>query len=403
VTFTLALLAAALAPPVVGPPVVGPPVVGPPVAAATPEAPQYEIESVRVRYTHFVQNGHGYQSAAGPVGQPGNEWVAVEQPQAEVTVRLGDRVTQRLWVPIDAVTAASPDHSRFGRPYDAPVDAVSTASRATGTGTFDSLTRYRVDATTDVLFRAAFHIEEPFESWIMGLGATRSFAEDNTVVGVSGHQVVDWFDRFDLAGDRHGRATRSTTNVNLDLTQVLSPTTLANFSYGGTMQLGELTNTWASVQLADGTRGEERLPPRRFRQALAARALQWLPWQGVLAVTGRAYVDSWGIAATTGEVMLTQRLFRVVTVRGNYRYHHQNAPGFFTIAAAPTATGYQTSDSDLDRLYAQTFGGLASIDLPVTSHVAYVRDLHLDFGYERYVRSNDLTVHLTTCALGFRF
>jgi hypothetical protein len=375
-------------------------VLSPATTPAPPEAPAYVIESVRARYTHFVQNGHGYQSAAGPVGQPGDEWVAVEQPQAEVTARLGDRVTQRIWVPIDAVTAASPDHSRFGKPYDAPVDAVTTASRSTATGTFDSLTRYRVDATTDVLFRAAFHIEEPFESWIMGLGVTRSFAEDNTVVGVSGHQVVDWFDRFDITGDRYGRATRSTTNVNFDLTQVLSPTTLASLSYGGTMQLGELGNTWTSVALADGTRGDERLPPRRFRHALAARALQWLPWQGVLAVTARAYLDSWGIAAATGEAMLTQRLFRVVTVRANYRYHHQNAPGFFTIAADPKGTGFRTSDSDLDRLHAQTLGGLASLDLPFTTRV---RDLHVDFGYERYVRSNDLTVHLTTCALGFRF
>jgi hypothetical protein len=368
--------------------------------ARAAEAPQYVIESVRARFTHFVQTGHGYQSAAGPVGQPGNEWLAVEQPQAEITARLGARVTQRIWVPIDAVTAASPDHGRFGKPYDAPLDAITTASRGTATGTFDSLTRYRVDAATDVLFRAAFHIEEPFESWIMGLGVTRAFAEDNTVVGVSGHQVVDWFDRFDIAGDRYGRATRSTTNLNFDLTQVLSPTTVANFSYGGTMQLGELGNTWSSVPLSDDTRGDERLPARRFRHALAARALQWLPWQGVLAVTGRAYLDSWGIAAATGEVMLTQRLLRVVTLRANYRYHHQNAPGFFTILADPKGMGYRTADSDLERLHAQTLGGLASLDLPLTTRV---RDLHVDFGYERYVRSNDLTVHLTTCALGFRF
>ncbi|HVZ75630.1 MAG TPA: DUF3570 domain-containing protein [Polyangia bacterium] len=369
------------------------------LVALAPTIPQYAIDSVRVRYTHFVQNGHGWQSAAGPMGQPGNEWVAVEQPQAEVTARLGDRVTQRIWLPVDAVTAASPDHSRFDKPYDY-VDTVTTASRATLTGTFDSLTKYKLDPATDVFFRAAFHIEEPFESWIMGLGATRSLAEDNTVVGVSFNAVIDWFDRFDLSGDRHGRAVRSTENVNVDLTQVLSPTTIANVSYGGTLQSGEMGNTWASVPLTDGTRGDERLPTTRFRHAVAARALQWLPWQGVLALTSRAYLDSWGIGALTGEAMLTQRLFGGVYVRGNYRYHHQNAPSFYTIAADPMATGNRTADSDLAALHAQTIGGMVGADLPV---IARVRDVHVDIGYERYVRSNDLTVHLTTCALGFRF
>jgi hypothetical protein len=369
-----------------------------PSEAAAP--PPYDVESVRVRYTHFVQNGRGYQSAAGPAGQPGNEWVAVEQPQAEVTARLGDRVTQRIWLPVDAVTAASPDHSRFGKAYDAPVDAVSTASRATLTGTFDSLTRVRVDADTDVTLRAAFHIEEPFESWIMGLGATRAFAEENTVVGVSAHQIVDWFDRFDLNGDRHGRATRSTTNLNFDLTQVLSPTTLGAVSYGGTMQLGTMGNTWTSVHLSDDKRGDERLPSRRFRHALAARLLQWLPWQGALALSYRAYLDSWDAGAHTGEAMLTQRLFGVFYLRATYRYHHQTGVSFFTTSADPAAPGFRTSDSDLETLHAQTFGGMASIDVPLARRV---HDLHVDLGYERYVRSNDLTVHLTTCALGFRF
>jgi hypothetical protein len=363
-------------------------------------APQYSIESVRVRFTHFSQTGLGYQSAAGPAGAPGSEWARIEQPQAEVTARLGERITQRLWIPIDVVTAASPDHSRFAKAYDAPVDAVTTASRSTPAGTLDTLTNYRQSRVTNIFFRAAFHIEEPFESWIMGLGATRSFAEDNTVVGVSANQIIDWFDRFDLAGDRHGRATRSTTNLNLTMTQVLSPTTIAHLSYGGTVQLGTMGNTWSSVLLSDGMRGDERLPGRRTRHALSARVAQWLPWQGVLAIYYRAYLDTWGIAAHTSEANLSQRLVSWLHLRGTYRYHWQSAPAFFTIAGNPTATGYRTSDSDLGRLHAQTFGGAASVDLPLARKV---QDLHLDIGYERYVRSDHLTADITTCALGFRF
>ena len=370
------------------------------LAAVTPAlAPPYEIESVRFRYTQFHQTGLGYQSAAGPPGQPGSEWLRVEQPQAEVTARLGERVTERLWVPVDVVTAASPDHSRFGKPYGA-VDTVTTASRTTPSGTFDTLTTYRWDRATELALRTAFHIEEPFESWIVGLGLSRAFAEDNTVVGVSANQILDWFDRFTLDGNRHGRATRSTTNINADVTQVLSPTTIGNVSYGGTLQAGELGNTWNSVLLSDGARGEERLPGHRLRHAAAARLAQWLPWQGALTASYRAYFDSWGIAAQSTEAALAQRIYAGLTVRANYRYHWQSAPWFFTTAADPLALGLRTSDSDLGPLHAQTFGGMILLDLPLARRV---RDLHLDIGYERYVRSDNLRVDITTCALGFRF
>jgi hypothetical protein len=369
------------------------------VTPTAPTVPDWEIESVRARYTHFAQTGLGYQSAAGPAGQPGSEWLRVEQPQAEVTARLGERVTERIWVPIDAVTAASPDHSRFGKPYDY-VDTVTTASAATLTGTFDTFTTYRADRATDLTMRAAFHIEEPFESWIVGLGASRSFAEDNTVVGVSANQILDWFDRFDLDGNRHGRATRSTTNLNVDVTQVLSATTLANLTYGGTLQQGELGNTWQSVLLADGKRGPERLPTHRFRSAAAARVAQWLPWEGALTASYRIYLDSWGITAHSTEAALAQRLYRGLVVRANYRFHWQTAPGFFTIAADPAATGFRTSDSDLGQFHAQTVGGAILLDLPVARRA---QDLHVDIGFERYVRSDNLRVDVTTCALGFRF
>jgi hypothetical protein len=378
-----------------------------PVDAPAPvSVPAYQIESVRVRYTQFAQNGIGYQSAAGPPGGPGSERVTIDQPQAEVVAHLGDRLTQRIWIPVDVVTAASPDHSRYGKPIDSPVDAVSTPSRINVAGSLDTLSTYRWSATTDVDFRAALHLEEPFESWSFGLGVTRSLAEDNTVVGASVNQVVDWFDHFDLEGTRHSRASRSTTNLNLSLTQLLSPTTVAAISYGGTVQLGTLTNTWNSVLLADGDRGEERMPRHRQRHALAGRVAQWLPWQGALKLYYRAYLDDWGIGAHTAEADLAQRVVSWLHLRATYRYHRQRATRYFTTSADPGATGFRTADSDLDAFHAQTVGGAVSLDLPTPKNryvTRYVKDLHAEIGYEYYFRSNHLTVDITTCALGFGF
>jgi hypothetical protein len=364
-------------------------------------APPYQIESVRVRFTHYDQKGIGYQSSAGPVGQPGSEQETVEQPQAEVVARVGERVTERLWVPIDVITAASPDHSVFGKPVGTePPDAITTASRRNVAGSFDTLTTYRWDRATDLSFRAAFHIEEPFESWSYGVGLTHSFAEENTVVATSLNQIVDWFDKFAINGKRLGRVNRSTTNLNASVTQVLSPYTVAVLSYGGTLQLGTLGNTWSSVLLADGTRGDERLPRERSRHALALRVAEWLPWNGALKVYYRAYLDDWSAYAHTVETNLIQRVWKGLRLRAEYRVHWQTAVRFFTTAADPVALGYRTGDSDLAHFVAQTIGGMVSWDLELGGHL---RDVHLDVGYEHYFRSNNLTVDIATCGFGLLF
>jgi Protein of unknown function (DUF3570) len=369
-------------------------------------APAYRIDSVRFRFTHYDQTGLGYQSAAGPAGQPGSERATIEQPQAEVIARIGDRVTQRIWVPLDVITAASPDHSRYGIAVDAaPPDAVTTASRVNVAGSFDALTTYRWDSATDVYFGSGIHLEEPFQSWTFGLGVTRSFAQDNTVVNASVNQLVDWFDRFDLEGGRHGRANRSTSNLNLAMAQVLSAFTIVGLSYGGTLQVGTLGNTWSSVPVSDGTRAEERLPRRRQRHALAVRVAQWLPWQAAFKAGYRVYLDGWGIAAHTVETNLTQRVARWLRLSANYRWHWQSQVSFFTTSAGADDE-FRTADSDLDHFVAQTVGGAVLVDLPLPQWSAWgtgLRDLHLDIGFERYFRSTGLTANITTCGVGFRF
>jgi hypothetical protein len=378
----------------------------PMLVAVLAVTPPYQIDSVRFRFTHYDQTGQGYQSAAGAPGQPGSEQATIEQPQAEVVAHIGDRVTQRIWVPLDVITAASPDHSRYGVAAGSePPDAVTTASRRNVAGSFDALTTYRWDRTTELHFDGAFHLEEPFQSWAFGIGVTRSFAQDNTVVNASVNQLVDWFDRFDLEGGRHGRANRSTSNLNLGMTQILSPFTILGVSYGGTLQVGTLGNTWSSVPMSDGTRGEERLPRRRQRHAVAVRVAQWLPWEAALKAGYRVYFDGWGIGAHTVETDLTQRIGRWLRLSGSYRWHRQSQARFFTTSAGED-DAFRTADSDLDQFVAHTVGGRVLVDVPLSRWPPWgtgLRDIHVDIGYERYFRSTSLIANITTCGVGFRF
>jgi len=351
----------------------------------------FRIESMRLRFTHFDQEGHGYQSQADrpSPSSPGSEWLQVEQPQLEVVAQQG-KFTHRLWVPIDVVSAASPD----------ALDAVSTASRTNEAASFDLSSTYHANPVTDVTLRAAFHLEEPFRSWTLGVAGSRSFADGNTTIAASLNQVFDWLDRFNLFGTRLGRRYRSSTNANLSVTQLLSPTTVGYLGYGVTVQIGELSNTWNAVPLDSGELGLEVLPGLRHRHAFVGRIAQALPWKAVLKGFYRFYVDNWGILAHTLEAQLYQRLGRQFYLRANYRFHVQTAASFFSLSAPAADGALRTADSDLAAFDAQTVGILAGLDL---KFVRRLQGLHLDVGYERYFRTNDLRVNIYTCSAGFRF
>ncbi len=378
----------------------GPFLAPPPAPADEPvvvEAPPYRVQSLAARFTYFDQDGLGYQSAAGPVLGPGSQRATIAEPQSEVVAAVGDRLVERVAVSLDVVTAASPNHKLYGLPVGAPVDAISSPSRINEAEQIDADSTYAWGRTTFGL-HANYHVEEPLESWGLGAVVTRAFADDNTVLSASLFQIVDWFDNFDLAGKRHGRDVRSTSNANLGLSQLLSPTTLALVGYGLTAQAGTLTNTWNSVPLADGTRGAELVPRQRLRHAVSGRLVQWLPWDGALRLGVRLYADSWGSVARTADATLSQRLGPLTLELGG-RYHRQTAVDFFGTLFNPGAPGYRTADSDLAGLAAWAASAGARWDQPI-GHQGH--RIFFALTGERYARTNNLHVELVSGALGWQ-
>ncbi|HXJ19227.1 MAG TPA: DUF3570 domain-containing protein [Polyangia bacterium] len=361
-------------------------------------APAYQIESMAARFTYFDQDGLGYQSAAGPVTGPGSERVTVSEPQSEVVAAVGDRMIERVAVGFDVVTAASPNHKLFGLPVGTPVDAISSASRINEAGEIDADTTYSWSPTTNLGFHADYHMEEPLESWGLGLLVNRSFADDNTVLSASLYQIVDWFDVYDLDGKHQGRGARSTTNGNFGITQLLTPTTIVLGGYGVTIQTGTLTNTWNTVPLSNATRGTEVVPDQRLRHAFSGWILQWLPWQGALKIGGRFYADSWGATAVTGDVTVSQRVGRL-TIDVGGRYHRQSAVDFFGTVFPPDRLVLRTADSDLAALRAEALSAGLRWDQPI-GHRGQV--ISFAVNGEHYVRTNDLHVDFLSCAVAWR-
>jgi hypothetical protein len=359
-----------------------------------PRSSAFTVESVTTRVSAFNQFGTGYQSKSGPILGPGSERLTVFEPQTEIIATQGDRITHRIYVPVDVITEASVSS------IPKVPDVISGASRETGSGAIQWSTTLQVDRASALTSTTGVHLEPPFRSWNGGISGARSFADQNTVVSGGIIGIFDWFDRFYVNGDHNGRAERSTTMGSAGLTQILSSTTVANVNYGLTVQEGTLTNTWNAVPLTNDTRGPEQLPTERVRHALVGRLAQFLPWNGALRLYYRFYADDWGIVAHSTEGELLQRLTPTFYVGALYRFHTQTSPPFFTTLASPD-TALRTADSDLAALQSHTVGGKIVGDVLMPSGT--VRKLHYEVEYDRYWRTNDLRIDIVTCSVGLYF
>jgi hypothetical protein len=360
------------------------------------------VQSVTTRLSAFDQFGHGYQSQAGPTLGAGSERATVFEPQAEIVATQGARLTHRIWIPVDVVTAASPNS------INKSVDVMSGASRHVVGGTFDWTASYKLDPATAVAIRNGLHLEEPFRSWHNGLTVTHSFADDSSVLSANLVGLFDWFDRFDITGRRHGHAVRTGTSATIGLTQIVTPTTVVNVNYGITVLAGTMGNTWNSVPLANLDRGPEVLPDERVRHAVVGRLSQFLPWNGAVRGYYRFYADDWGIVAHSMQIDLMQRVSPFLYAGVLYRFHTQTGARFFT-TLAPLDAALRVADSDLAPLDSHTFGGKIVADFPLepkgeeARETPGVRALHFEVGCERYTRTNDLGINIVTWATGFRF
>ncbi len=359
-------------------------------------ADEPQVESFELRIGWFDQRGHGYQSQEGLDGNPGSEDAIIFQPMALFRIRSSPNVRHTVTIPVDVVSAASPD----------ALDAITSASRVNESASVDIAST--IDHGVDTLalhFAAGF--EEPLRTGSYGAAWTRRLAEDNATLTLSGNATFDYFDNIREDGITDEQRSRVAVNANLGGSQILSPTTLVDGSYGLTYQVGVLEQTWNAVP-----RGRyltplgEKLPHERLRHALAGRISQHLPGIATtLKLAYRFYADDFGLVAHTVELRAYQYLTRWLVVRGTWRFHRQRAVDFYTEDARmlePRPLLPRTADSDLARFDAHELGVKLMV-LPRRARWAWLRPHSFALSYDRYTRSNDLTMDVFALEWGRSF
>lgn len=347
----------------------------------------WALESAELRTTYLDQTGRGFQSQED--GTPGKETMFIVQPSLFMTVRQSERVVHTVALPFDAITAASPD----------AVDATTSASRSNVAGDLDLRTAIKLDDKTTITTRFLAHAEEWIGGGLIGAGWTRSLADDNATISVNGTFGADVFDDHNRFGDFLGKTSRITTSLHVAGSQLLSPTTVLDGSYGMTYQHGELRTGWNAVPVEGGSLENEVFPDGRLRQVLTLRVSQHIPRTHSTAKLGyRGYVDSFGLQAHGIEASVYQYLVSWLYVRGSFRYYDQNGVDFYTEALPLGFTDAtdRTADSDLAPLSSREF----SLQLKTVKERGPLRKWSASVEYFRYSRSNDLEINAVSLGLG---
>lgn len=356
------------------------------------EGSDWTFEDAELRTAYLSQYGHGFQSQDGSVGAAGSEAMHIFEPWLLFDLRQNEHVTHQIMIPIDIITAASPD----------AVDAISTASRSNESADIDVRTTIRPNDVDQFTTRVRLHAEEPLASGLVGAGYVRHLADDNATIGVDANFDIDGFDNRDVHGKYHGKVARETANANVTASQLLSTTTVVDATYGITYQHGTLDpSSWNAVPETIGPTVSdlgELFPDHRLRQAVAARISQIIPpTRTTLKVWYRYYTDDFQLHAHTVEVDGYQYVLPWLYVRGSYRYYTQTGADFFTtrLTSPIDMTAPRTSDSDLAPFDAHEWSAQAVVVRGRAPDALKAWQLSAEVLH--YWRTNDLRI--TTVAL----
>lgn len=359
----------------------------------------WQVEQMAFRMAVFQQEGRGFQSQAAPdASGRGTEHAWIFQPMLSALIRQDRNTTHQLTLPVDVVTAASPDALN--------PDVNVTASRDNEAAGLDLLTTVRESDAVSWQLHIGFHFEEYWGSGQLGGAFLHRFADDNATLRLGIETIFDAFDALQPDGIDPGPVVnRFGTAATASLSQLLSPTTIVSGSYTFTGQFGHLETTYNSVPVEGGGRLADRYPRTRGRHTLTGELRQAIPdTDTYFALSYRFYADTFGALAHSAQLTATQYLGDV-WLRAHYRFHHQDAPGFWQ-SSTPTLDAppwmLRTADSDLETLDAHE-GGLSVRWFFDRRGALTARSSYLQLGYVAYARTNGLVAHVGSFDFGYGF
>lgn len=171
------------------------------------------------------------------------------------------------------------------------------------------------------------------------------------------------WDKVSRRGDPNFGQSLDRRTYSIDLSQVLTKSTLLGLSWETITEEGFLNNPYRSVRYLDEASSvgysyePERYPHTRTGNALAARVRHYLPWRAAVQGEYRWYTDTWNIAAHTAELSYTQPWRSSWIFDAHYRYYTQTGAEFYSdLFPRENFANFLARDKELSDFHSQTIG-----------------------------------------------
>lgn len=241
---------------------------------------------------------------------------------------------------------------------------------------------------------------------------SRDLNDKNTTVTLRGQYNTDRVGKILESGDVTNAKKYVFTGA-MNLTQVLSPTTVIDLSYDVVYMKGMLSDPYRQVKVIDDAGAtkivDELHPAGRTRHAGSARLSQFIPSIRASVIANyRYYGDTWSVKSHTGELKLNKYIFGDLVFAADYRYYTQTGASFFLsryVGSAFTAGAYRTADYKLKPFSSNNIGLSLTFMLRAlgrgNADLEFLENSSIEVMYFRYFNSLDFSADILQASVKF--
>ncbi|MFT6519977.1 MAG: hypothetical protein ACJATP_003660 [Candidatus Azotimanducaceae bacterium] len=310
----------------------------------------------------------------------------IQGPSVLVRKAVNEKVSLHANYYVDMVSSASIDVRATASPYE--------EQRTETTVGVD----YLADNTTWSL-SATGSDESDYTARSLGFGISQTLFGDLTTISLSASAGEDEVSRNN---DTSFSDTLSRRRFGINISQILTKNLIVGLSAEAVVDQGYLNNPYRSVRYADPTSARgysyepEVYPRTRNSDALAVRAMYYLPWRASLRSEFRFFSDSWGITANNAEVTLIQpvdSLAKGLTLELKLRTYAQSEADFYSdLYPFRQAQTFLARDKELSQFTTRSLGFGISYEFkpPLAMLDKSSINLYWDYMQFRYDNFNDV-------------
>lgn len=309
--------------------------------------------------------------------------VTITGPSILVRKGIGDKVSVYGNYYVDFVSSAS-------------IDVVTQGSKYSEERTeYSAGVDYLQDKTT-LSVGATVSRESDYEADTAHLGVSQSFFGDLTTISMGySHGIDDVYQNLP-GGGRDYKGQNKRDRFSLGLTQILSKNLISALNIETVVDDGEQLNNpyrqirWTNSEDGSLGRDPERYPATRNSDALAIKALYYLPYRASVRLEGRYFSDSWSIEGQQVELRYTHPYQAKYVFEFKLRSYVQSQAYFYQdlVDYADGIPEFLARDKELSDFKSINFGIGVTYDLQHTWRFINKQTLSFYFDFMRFDYEN---------------